>query len=449
MYSGKIREILKKKGIKVGGRIIVEKAGRRYTGLLMPRIELGSRNCIVIKLDNGYNVGIDCRNAKVSKSRTPEPLAVLEEEKFELGRVKPELAKVKFKKNKPRVSIITTGGTITSRVDYKTGGVTALMSPEEMLYNIPELADFVSLRMLNPFSIMSESMTHLHWQKLAKVVASELKKSKGVIVTHGTDTLHFTAAALSFMLPDLGKPVVLVGAQRSTDRGSSDGAFNLICGARIALSNMAAVGICMHGTMGDDYCIFTRGTKVRKMHASRRDAFRPINDLPLAKVWPDGKIEKMQKVPARSNSVAKADTAFEPKVALIKSYPGCSPDIIDYYVGKGYRGLVLEATGLGQLPTYGKVSWISSIKHATEKGVLVCGAAETLYGRLNPNVYSEGRMCREAGVLYLQDMLPETAYVKLGWVLGHVKSVEKAKEMMLTDYAGEITKRTLPRTFLI
>ncbi|MHC4479338.1 MAG: Glu-tRNA(Gln) amidotransferase subunit GatD [Planctomycetota bacterium] len=398
MYSGKVQKVLLKNGIKVGDRVLVEKSGKRYEGLLMPRIELGNRNAVVMKLDNGYNIGVDFTGAKISKSKTPEPRSVKEEEEFELGKVRSDLARVRFKKNKPPVSIITTGGTITSRVDYKTGGVTALMSPEEMLYNIPELADFVRLKMLNPFAIMSESMTHVHWQKLAKVVVKELKGSKGVIVTHGTDTLHFTAAALSFMLKDLGKPVVLVGAQRSTDRGSSDGAFNLICSARVALSDMAAVGICMHGGMSDDYCIFTRGTKVRKMHTSRRDAFRPINDRPLAKVWPDGKIQKMQKVPARSKSGAKADTAFEPKVALIKSYPGRMPDIIDFYVGRGYRGLVLEATGLGQVPTYGKVSWVESIKKATEKGVLVCGAAETVYGRLNPNVYTEGRMLKEAEI---------------------------------------------------
>jgi glutamyl-tRNA(Gln) amidotransferase subunit D len=184
------------------------------------------------------------------------------------------------------------------------------------------------------------------------------------------------------------------------------------------------------------------------MHTSRRDAFRPINDLPLAKVWPDGKIEKMQAFPPRSGSVAKADTAFEPKVAIIKSYPGCSPEIIDYYVRKGYRGLVVEVTGLGQVPTYGKKSWIQGIKKAAEKGVLVCGAAETLYGRLNPNVYTEGRMAKDAGMLHLEDMLPETAYVKLGWVLGHTKNVEKAMEMMLTNYAGEMSERSLPGTFL-
>ena len=448
MYSPKIAKVLKAGGIKVGDRVLVESKEKRYEGLLMPRIEAGNMNCIILKMDNGYNIGVDFNGTRISKSRTTEPSDVKEEEELELGKVKKSLVKVNFDKKKPQVSIITTGGTITSRVDYKTGGVTSLMSPEEMLYNIPELAGFVRLKMLNPFSIMSESMTPEHWQKMAVAVAKELRHSEGAIVTHGTDTLHFTAAALSFMLRGLGKPVVLVGSQRSPDRGSSDGPFNLVCGARTALSDMAAVGICMHGTPADDHCMFIRGTKVRKMHTSRRDAFRPINDLPLAKVWPDGKIEKMQAVPPRSGSIAKADTAFEPRVAIIKSYPGCSPEIIDYYVRKGYRGLVVEVTGLGQVPTYGKKSWIQGIKKAAEKGVLVCGAAETLYGRLNPNVYTEGRMAKDAGMLHLEDMLPETAYVKLGWVLGHTKNVEKAMEMMLTNYAGEMSERSLPGTFL-
>ena len=433
------------RGIKAGDRVLYQKGGRSYEGLLMPSGDQSAKDIMIIKLDSGYNIGLDAAGASITKppceGRCDVPAG-------ELGRVKDSLTKLKFDGSKPQVSVITTGGTITSRVDYKTGGVTALMSPEEMLYNIPELAGFAKLRMDSPFSIMSESMTHLHWQKIAEAVARELRHSEGVIVTHGTDTLHFTAAALSFMLRGLGKPVVLVGSQRSTDRGSSDGPFNLICGARVALSDMAAVGICMHGTQNDDFCIFTRGTKVRKMHTSRRDAFRPINDLPLAKVWPDGRIEKMQAVPERTGAVPKAETAFEPKVALIKSYPGCDPGILDYYVRQGYRGLMLEATGLGQVPTSGKVSWVSSIRKAVDKGVLVCAAAETLYGRLNPNVYAEGRQLKEAGVLFLEDMLPETAYVKLGWVLGHTKSTEKAREMMLACYAGEISERSLPETFL-
>ncbi len=440
MYKGAMADILKKGGIDVGDRINVVKNGKMYEGLLMPRIGAGDVSCIVIKLDNGYNVGIDCKGAKITKSKSKEA-------GMELGKSY-KRSKAGSSGKKPHISLIATGGTITSKVDYKTGGVTSLTNPEELMDKIPGLSKIASVSISSPFTIMSESMTHEHWQNLAKEVHRLLKKSEGVIITHGTDTLHFTSAALSFMLRDIKKPVVVTGSQRSTDRGSSDGSMNLLCSARVALSDMAAVGICMHATMNDDYCIFSRGTKVRKMHTSRRDSFRPINDVPLAAVWPDGKIEKLQDVPKRSGGQTRLDTAFEPKVALVKSYPGCSPDIIDHYVNKGYRGIVTEATGLGQLPTYGKSSWIKSLKRATDKGVLVCAAAETLYGRLNPNVYTEGRMCRDAGVFYLEDMMPETAYVKLGWILGHTKSVEKAKEMMLTNYAGEISERTIGNSFL-
>ncbi|UCD02781.1 MAG: Glu-tRNA(Gln) amidotransferase subunit GatD [Candidatus Aenigmatarchaeota archaeon] len=438
MYSGKPRKLLHERNIRVGDRIAVEKNGIRYEGTLMPRPEIGDAACIVIKLDNGYNIGIDCRNVRISK---------LTDEKN--GREGVATGTFRMNKKNPQVSIVTTGGTITSKIDYKTGGVTSLTTPDDLQRKIPRLGKFAKIRIENPFNIMSESMTPSHWQNLAKVVARELRKSEGVIVTHGTDTLHFTAAALSFMLRDLNKPVVLTGSQRSTDRGSSDGFSNIICSARVALSDMAAVGICMHANMDDDYCIFTRGTKVRKMHTSRRDAFRPINDIPLAKVWPDGKIEKLQGVPPRKKGAVKLETSFEPKVALVKFYPGCNPEIIDYYLKKGYKGLVVEVTGLGQLPTYGKNSWIDTIKRATERGMLIFGAAETIYGRLNPNVYTEGRLTKEAGLIHLQDMLPETAYVKLGWVLGQTKKPEKVAERMLTNYAGEMRDRTVMGTFLV
>ena len=444
MYSAKASALLKRKGIVPGGAIAIEKEGRRYEGVLMPSTDSSDPGNLIIKLSSGYNIGIALEGAAISR-----PAGAGGGPAAGMGKQAGCDLKAKSDPSKPLLSILTTGGTITSRVDYKTGGVTALMSPEEMLCNIPELAGIARLRMENPFRIMSESMTAAHWQKLAAAVASALRRSEGVIVTHGTDTLHFTAAALSFMLRDLGKPVVLVGSQRSADRGSSDGPFNLICASRVALSDMAAVGICMHGSSSDDHCIFTRGTKVRKMHTSRRDAFRPVNDLPLAKVWPDGRIEKMQEVARRSPGSAKVDSAFEEKVALVKTYPGASPGIVDYYAGNGYRGLVLEVTGLGQVPTYGKNSWLPAIRRAVDKGVVVCGAAGTIYGRLNPNVYAEGRLAQEAGLLYLQDMLAETAYVKLGWVLGHTKSPAKAGEMMLADYAGEISDRSLPGTFLI
>jgi glutamyl-tRNA(Gln) amidotransferase subunit D len=452
MYSKKIEQVLKAKKLRIGDRILVEKEGKSYEGLLMPRIELGDQNSIVLKLDSGYNIGIRFGpGVKIEKSRSIEPEDVKEEEEFELGKTKKSLLEVSFDPKKPPVCLITTGGTISSRVDYRTGGVYAVSNPKELLHNVPELAEIVNIReMVTPFTKMSEDMEPHDWKLIAEAAAHKLNSGdKGVIIGHGTDTLHFTAAALSFFLQNLSKPVVLVGSQRSSDRGSSDAGMNLICAARVAVSDIAEVGICMHGSPDDTYCLFLRGTKVRKMHTSRRDAFRPINDLPLAKVWPDGRIDKINpEHKKRTDGKVELDTKFEPNIAILKAYPGSDPKVIDYYIRNGYKGFVIEGTGLGHVPTFAKKSWISTIKKHSESIPFVV-APQTLYGRVNPDVYTNLRILfHEAKAISGEDMLPETAYVKLGWVLGHTSSMEKIREMMLTNYAGEITKRSLPETYL-
>jgi glutamyl-tRNA(Gln) amidotransferase subunit D len=221
--------------------------------------------------------------------------------------------------------------------------------------------------------------------------------------------------------------------------------MNLVCGAVMASANIAEVGICMHGSVSDDYCIFSRGTKVRKMHTSRRDAFKPINESALAKVWPDGGIEITNgnhKVRNDSMNV-ELDLAFEPKVAILKAYPGSDPSIIDHLVYKGYRGFIIEASGLGHVPTNGPRSSIPTIKKHVKDGIFIGCAAQTIFGRINPDVYTNLRVLyREAGAVPLEDMLAETAYVKLGWVLGHTKDMAEARKMMLTNYAGEMTQRS-------
>ena len=477
MYSEKIKKKLESKKIGIGDRIVVKKgkkgAEKQAEGLLMPQTGAGDPGTLVLKLDSGYNIGIRYeKGTEISKSRHKEPKAIKEEEEYELGKSRKPM-KLEFLPDRPAISLISVGGTISSRVDYKTGGVTALSRPSDILYNVPELKYIVNIKnMLKPFNIMSESMNHEHWQNLARKCALELNKKdiRGVIITHGTDTLHFTSAALSFFLRELNKPVVLTGSQRSTDRGSSDGGMNLVCSSFAALSDIAEVGICMHSSINDKSCIFSRGTKVRKMDTQRRDAFRPINEYPLALIWPEGKIKVKNRnyIERDEKKRVKVDDKFEPMIALLQSYPGSDPSVMAYLVKKGYMGFVIQATGLGQLPSVTN-SWLPVIKRTVGSGIPVYLAPETLYGRLNLNVYSEGRAVLETGAVPLGDMLPETAYVKLGWVLGHFieheeknrkkgkgrrkqkpmeLDMDKVNEMMLTNYAGEITKRTMAGAFL-
>ncbi len=440
-YSPALEKELAARKIAAGDRVRVFSVGREFEGILMPRPDAGDKDALVLKLDSGYNAGV-----KFDSSSKIEKLASRQAES--IG--KAQRAKIGGQdKSLPMLSLVSTGGTIASRVDYKTGGVKAVMDPEEIFSNSPELARAANFKsIVSPFTTFSENMAPREWQKIAETVVKELNSEvDGVIVTHGTDTLHFTAAALSFMLRDLGKPVALVGAQRSPDRGSFDGSMNLLCASHWAgKGSQAEVAIVMHGTSSDDYCIASRGTKVRKMHTSRRDAFRPINDSPLAKIWRDGKIERTGDVFKQRDDSKKtvADTKFEEKISLVKTVPGSDPSMVDWLLEKGARGIVVEATGLGQVPietSDPSKNWLSHLKKAIDSGVVVAVASQCIYGRTNPNVYEAGRRLLDAGAVFCGDMLPETAYVKLGFVLGHEKKPEKARELMLQNLAGELNSR--------
>ena len=256
-----------------------------------------------------------------------------------------------------------------------------------------------------------------------------------------TDFLHYTASALSFMLGKLNKPVVLTYSQRSSDRGSSDSRLNLVCSANAALSDIAEVMLVGHANSSDEYCYALKGTKVRKMHTSRRDTFRPINCKPIAKVWPD-KIEVISEHNKRSKRKVEVDNLFDDSVALVKFYPGQDPKILDYY-RKNYKGIIVEMSGLGHVISEGKNNWLPKLKDVIEMGMFVYAAPQTLYGRLDPYVYSPGRKLQEEGVVFLNDILPETAFVKLGWVLGHKmwRGSVATKKKMLENLRGEFNDR--------
>ncbi len=438
-YSEKIRKKLKEKNISVLDKVKIKKENKTYRGILMPNTEMSSPKCITIKLKNGYNIGLeDLGDLKIQKLKKEEK--------------KENKLKIKQDKSKPKISVISTGGTISSKIEYETGAVEPALKAEEIIAHTPEITDYAYIRNYEQISqLTSEDISPSTWLELAKTVKKELNNgSRGVVITHGTDTMHYTAAALSFMLTDLTKPVVLTGAQRSIDRGSTDAPMNLLCASIVAAeSDIGEVGIVMHGTMNDDYCYFIRGTKAKKMHTSRRDTFRPINDKPIAKIKPNGQIKKIQNHSKFQDKKTDTEIGFEEKVAILKAYPGSEPDALSYYEDKDYKGYIIEGTGLGHVPTQAKKTWIPKIKEITDKGKPVIGTSQCTYGRVNPNVYKNLRkFYHEAGAIPAGDMTVETAYVKLGWLLATEKNEKKIMEKMKENLKGEITERSLPETYL-
>ncbi len=419
---------------KAGDKVKLTTSDGEFEGTLLPRPELLSQDITVLKLKTGYNIGIETK--KIKKA------VVLEEYRSPVVKGK----KLKPQKDLPTVAILSTGGTISSRIDYRTGGVYADYTAEDFVAMCPELSDIANIRAAKVMSVMSEDALSSDWVRMAEEVLKVINDVDGVVITHGTDTMHFTSAALSFLLKDLGKPVVITGAQRSIDRGSSDAFMNLTCAVTTAAKwDGAGVVVCMHGSMEDKFCSLLRGTKVRKMHTSRRDAFRPIDDEPLAAVFTNGEIEIVDdKYPKRSSSKPSL-RQLNPKVALIYVYPDMDPGIIDYHVKQKVHGIVIAATALGHVPINNPKSLGPAIQKAKKAGIEVVLCSQTLYGRVNPYVYTNLRKVSIGlGVAYLADMLPETAYVKLMVALKQKNPIE----FMLSNIAGEISERETDDTFL-
>jgi glutamyl-tRNA(Gln) amidotransferase subunit D len=436
-YWGKALRALEDIKASIYDRVRVKKGGLIFEGLLMPPADPSDDRHLVLKLDSGYNVGL----------RLEEDMAIELVSKGSPRR--PELPEVamEFREGLPKVAIVSTGGTIASRVDYITGAVYPALSARDLYSVVPELGELANLDAEVLMSILSEDMHPALWSKTAEAVARKLEEgAEGVVVTHGTDTMGYTAAALSFALKDLPGPVVLVGAQRSSDRPSSDAALNLTAAVTVASkAPFAEVVVVMHGDVGDTYALVHRGTRVRKCHTSRRDAFRSINQPPLAKV--EGGEVKLLAEPLRGRSreaKVRVEAKFEERVALVKVYPGFDGSIIDYLVDRGFKGLVLEGTGLGHAPH----ASFSSIKRAVEAGLVVVMTSQCLWGRVNMNVYRTGVELLRMGVLPGGDMLPETALVKLMWCLGQTSDVGRVKELMLTNLAGELDERAQPSSYL-
>ncbi|MAG39403.1 Glu-tRNA(Gln) amidotransferase GatDE subunit D [Candidatus Pacearchaeota archaeon] len=423
---------MKTLNLKPGDYVSVKSKEKTWQGNVL---ESHDPEIVLLKLDSGYNIGIR-ENSILSA-----------EVKKESEDVTKESLKLPRNKELPNVAMIITGGTISSRLDPKSGAV-KWTSVEDLFKIAPELSKICNITQIKkPFMKGTEDMSFKDWKKIADTATKLLNDPKidGLIITHGTDILHYTAAAISFFLKNLNKPVAVTYSQRSIDRGSTDAHLNLICAAKYATSEVAEVAIIGHKDLNDKVCVALPATKTKKSHTSRRDTFQVINDTPIAEISKENlKILKEFKVKDVNKKVELDAKSFE-KVALVKFIPGMSPAVLEFYAKSGYKGIVIEATGLGHVATNASDNnWLPTIKKLIKKGVTICVAPQTANGRLNLNVYSNGRKLKDTGVIVLGDMLPETALVKLSWALGHpswARDKEKIRDKMLENVAGEFNEK--------
>ncbi|WP_428325028.1 Glu-tRNA(Gln) amidotransferase subunit GatD [Nitrosopumilus sp.] len=422
-YEGNSLEFLKNNQVVIGDSVKIL-LDITYSGIIMPRYEHGDDKHIVLKLKSGYNVGLEIAKIKnVEKIQSSEK--IIEE---------PE--KVNKIDGLPKVLLISTGGTIASKVDYRTGAVTPVLTAEELNSSVPELSKIANIDAEVLLSEYSENIMPENWLEIAKKISSYSNSDySGIIIAHGTDTMHYTSSFLSFALAGFPIPIVLVGSQRSSDRASSDAALNLIGATKfITESKTKGVYIAMHNDENDNTVACHIGTRVRKNHTSKRGAFQTIGDNP-AFIIAEEKIQKNISKEVYKTLEFQPKINLDTKIALVKYHPGYDPKLIEQIIDSGYKGIIFEGTGLGHV---GRVMY-DSIKKANEKGMFLGMTSQCIDGRVRMTVYESGRDLLNLGIIPLEDMLPEVALVKAMWALGNTQNIDGVKEIMRDNIASEMS----------
>ncbi len=402
--------------IKPGDEIEVRWKYQLLNGILISK----NHDFMIIKLKNGYNLAIDYSHI--------QSLNVISENK------PLKLTREEIRGSGKKVTIIGTGGTIASYVDYSTGAVKPLENAQDVLYAEPDLLKLGDIDAEVLFNIFSEDMNQKYWKILAKKVYEKISEGNGVVVAHGTDTMSFSASALSFLIENPSAPIIFTGSQRSSDRPSSDAYFNLLGAVKVAQSDLGEVAVVMHSSMNDDYLSIHRAVKVRKMHTSRRDAFKSINAEIIGTISKDLDVNMQDYKKVKKDEMHLYENLSE-KVGLVYYYPGMEKELLLKFLDRN-DGLIIAGTGLGHISN----DYIEDIKNIIDEGKIIAMTSQCLYGSVNLNVYSTGRRLIEAGVIPLGDMLPEVAYIKLSFLLGNFGQ-DDAKVLLAKNLRGELNER--------
>lgn len=436
-YRGHALEILQKYNVRVWGTTVIETSRGKFEGTVLPRAENTDDFHIVVKIATGYNIGVDTHS-----------IQSMIETGYKKANYKIPEKEFPYTKGLPSVKLLGTGGTIASRLDYRTGAVIPAFSPGELYGAVPELADICNLSTEKIFAVFSENMGPKQYIALAQAIGREIENGvDGIVIGHGTDTLQHTAAAMTFMVQNSPVPIILVGSQRSSDRPSSDAALNLMHAMTAAgHSDIAEVMVCMFGPTSDEYGLLHRGTRVRKMHSSYRSTFRTIGDTPVAMVTRKGvKPIKPEYNHRRKDRNVTIKPFFDDRVAMLYYYTGMKPDMLDSLVENGYKGVIIVGTGLGHV----NKEMYPAIERAHAAGVHMYMTVQTIWGYVHMFVYDTGRDMMAKGIIPAGNMLPETAYIKLGWALGQTDDPEEVKRIMLTPINDEITEREPYNGYLV
>lgn len=422
-YEGDSLKFLKTNQISVGDSVKIL-ADITYSGIIMPRYEHSDDKHIVLKLTSGYNIGLEIEKIeKIEKIKSTEKI-VQQDEKLE------KIVGL------PKILLLSTGGTIASKIDYRTGAVTPVLTAEELNSSVPELAKIANIDAEVLLSEYSENIMPEHWLQIAEKI-NEYSKSdySGIIIAHGTDTMHYTSSFLSFALAGFPIPIVLVGSQRSSDRASSDAALNLIGATKfITESNTKGIYIVMHQDENDDTLACHIGTRVRKNHTSKRGAFQTIGNNP-AFIIAENKIQKNISEDFFKISKFQPRIKLDTRVALVKYHPGYNPELLDQIIEMGYKGIIFEGTGLGHIGN----TMYESVKKANEKGIFLGMTSQCIDGRIRMTVYESGRDLLNLGIIPLENMIPEVALVKAMWAIGNFQNGEEIKKIMLENIASELS----------
>ena len=419
-YNGNSLEFLKTNKILIGDSVKIL-ADITYSGIIMPRYEHSDDKHIVLKLKSGYNIGLE-----IEKIEKHPPVEKNIQKNKEIGK----------NKDLPNILLLSTGGTIASKIDYRTGAVTPVLTAEELNSSVPELAKIANIDTKVLFSEYSENIMPEHWLKIAETIKEHSQSNySGIIIAHGTDTMHYTSSFLSFSLAGFTIPIVLVGSQRSSDRASSDAALNLI-GAIKFLTKCKTNGvyIAMHQDENDETIACHIGTRVRKNHTSKRGAFQTVGNDP-AFLMVNNEIHKNMKTDFFTINQFEPKIKINEKVALVKYHPGYNPDLLKNIIDSGYKAIIFEGTGLGHI---GK-NMYPIVKIANEKGIFMGMTSQCIDGRVRMTVYESGRDLLNLGIIPLENMIPEIALVKAMWVTGNTEKYDEIKENMLNEIASEFT----------